>query len=292
MIKIDRGKCTDCLSCFEVCPNYVLTFDKFSGKDKVAISRPELCNKCGHCVAVCHKDAIIHNYFKDSELELVPELDISVSQLQNLISLRRSIRKYKNQPISKGQVEQLISGATSAGSAANLQSEEFIVINDRKLLEKLELIVIDELWNMGIKYINKKSFMSKLVSLKYTPSLIDQFYKYHQIIKLRRKNQQQKGMIFRNAPCLIIIHGIKNNSLAGLNAGIAARNIEFMAQVKGIGSCHTGLFVAAASKQNRAIHSCLGIDNSRQIQAGLMVGFPKYKYKKKLTRNKRNIVWL
>ena len=70
-------------------------------------------------------------------------------------------------------------------------------------------------------------------------------------------------MIFRNAPSLIIIHSLKNNVMAGLNAGIAARNMELMAETLSLGSCHTGLFVAAAAKQPKAIYDLLKLDKSR-----------------------------
>lgn len=50
---------------------------------------------------------------------------------------RRSIRKYTDQPVKGEVVEHLLKAAMAAPSANNQQPWEFIVIDDRKLLDKI-----------------------------------------------------------------------------------------------------------------------------------------------------------
>lgn len=50
---------------------------------------------------------------------------------------RRSIRKYENRPIEKEKIEKLLRAAMQAPSAANQQSWEFIVVEDKEKLKKL-----------------------------------------------------------------------------------------------------------------------------------------------------------
>lgn len=50
---------------------------------------------------------------------------------------RRSIRKFKNQEIEPEKIERLLKAAMQAPSAANQQSWEFIVIQDKEMLTKL-----------------------------------------------------------------------------------------------------------------------------------------------------------
>jgi len=53
------------------------------------------------------------------------------------ILTRRSIRKFKPAQISEKELETVLKSAMSAPTAGNSQCWEFIVINDRKLLDKI-----------------------------------------------------------------------------------------------------------------------------------------------------------
>ncbi|MDT8718367.1 nitroreductase family protein [Clostridium sp. 19966] len=50
---------------------------------------------------------------------------------------RRSIRKYQDKPLEKEKVEKLLRAGMQAPSAVNQQPWEFIVVDDRNLLNKL-----------------------------------------------------------------------------------------------------------------------------------------------------------
>jgi len=51
-----------------------------------------------------------------------------------LLSSRRSIRKFKDQPVEKEKVDQLVEAALRSPSSRSLNPWEFIVVTDRKLL--------------------------------------------------------------------------------------------------------------------------------------------------------------
>jgi nitroreductase len=53
------------------------------------------------------------------------------------IFIRRSIRKFTNQPVEPEKVDKLLRAAMQAPSAANQQAWEFIVVQDKAKLEKL-----------------------------------------------------------------------------------------------------------------------------------------------------------
>jgi nitroreductase len=53
------------------------------------------------------------------------------------ILTRRSVRKYNDQPVSEKIIRELLEAAMSAPSAGNQQPWEFIVINDRKILDEI-----------------------------------------------------------------------------------------------------------------------------------------------------------
>lgn len=55
----------------------------------------------------------------------------------NMIFKRTSVRKYKTEPVSPEQVELLLKAGMAAPSAMNVQPWEFIVVQDRKNLNKI-----------------------------------------------------------------------------------------------------------------------------------------------------------
>ncbi|QNO16055.1 nitroreductase family protein [Alkalicella caledoniensis] len=55
----------------------------------------------------------------------------------NEIFTRRSIRKYTNEPVSQEDITYLMKAAMAAPSAKNQQPWQFVVIDDRELLEKV-----------------------------------------------------------------------------------------------------------------------------------------------------------
>ena len=54
-----------------------------------------------------------------------------------LIKQRRSIRAYTSQEISQTALQQILEAGMNAPSAKNLQPREFVVVQDKQLLEKL-----------------------------------------------------------------------------------------------------------------------------------------------------------
>lgn len=55
----------------------------------------------------------------------------------DLISSRRSVRKFKNQPVEKEKIDLLIEAALRSPSSRGINPWRFIVIQDKTLLEKL-----------------------------------------------------------------------------------------------------------------------------------------------------------
>ena len=56
------------------------------------------------------------------------------------IKTRRSIRKFKSEPVSQDLLKELLEAAMYAPSAGNEQPWQFIVVNDRSILDKIPRI--------------------------------------------------------------------------------------------------------------------------------------------------------
>ena len=215
---------------------------------------------------------------------------IPPESMRDLLLSRRSIRAFKEKPVPKELIEQLIEVGIHAGTSSNGQTENFIVIQDRKLLSELEKMVIEVLWNMGLKYLGSR-IGQKSAKIKLGDEMVRQSIPYHHIIKNRKKNNQLAGMVFRNAPVVIVSHGLRTNFLAHANCSIAARNMEIMAKTMGLGTCWVG-FLTVAAHHTKKIGRYLEIPDDRNIYSAIMVGYPKHEYKKKIPRKERQVRWM
>lgn len=290
MITIDSDRCTRCGFCIDGCPNYVFGLHSDAGTGEIEIRYPDQCCLCGHCVAICPENAIDHEEMPAQEFGDLPGIRIPPENVKSLLLSRRSIRAFKDKPISRELLEQLIETGVHAGTSSNGQTEGFIIIEDRKTLAELEQIVIEVLWNAGLKHLGS-TLGIKFLKMKYGPEMARQYMAYHNIIKRRKRNDQLHGMIFRNAPAVIVIHGIRANYLAHANCSIAARNMEIMATSMDLGTCWVG-FLTSAAHISTKIGKYLGIPADRNVYGAIMVGYPKHQYTKSIPRRSREVRWI
>jgi len=291
MISIDSAKCTKCGFCIDECPNYVFALNSIAGGgSEIKVRYPEQCCICGHCVAICPETAINHQEMANEKFEDLADARILPEQMRILLLSRRSIRAFKEDPVSKELVNQLIETGVHAGTSSNGQTEQFIVIQDRKVLTQLEQIVIEVLWKAGLRYLGS-DIGCKLAKMKLGDEILKQTIPYHHIINNRKKNDQLEGMVFRNAPVVIVSHGLRTNSMAPANCAIAARNMEIMARTMGLGTCWVR-FLPVAANHSKKIGKYLGIRDDHNIYSAIMVGYPKHEYKKKIPRKDREVRWM
>jgi nitroreductase/NAD-dependent dihydropyrimidine dehydrogenase PreA subunit len=289
MINLDPGLCNGCLECRRVCPNYV--FGVAQGMEQPFVRYAEQCCACGHCIAVCPTDALSHPELSRDQFLPVVSPGISPQMMQALLLSRRSIRAYLQDPVSDEVVEALLAAATHGGTSSNGQTEGFVVIRSRALLKDLESLVVNVLWRAGFKHMASGGLKGRLLELKFGREMVQQYRHYHHIFKHRRENGEIDGIVFRNAPLVIVAHGLKANSLAAANCALALRNVELLALTMGLGTCWVG-YLAGAAGLSKKIGELTGVAANRRIWGALMVGYPAEDYRVTMPRKPRQVRYL
>jgi len=72
---------------------------------------------------------------------------------------------------------------------------------------------------------------------------------------------------------------------------IAASHLDLLLPSFNLGGCWAG-YIMAALQYSPEMKSLIGIDETHTVHAALMIGYPKYKYKKIPARNEVNIKWM
>lgn len=115
-IILHTENCTGCGLCVEVCKDFSLILQ--DNKVRLAADPAFGCIACGHCMAICPEGAIeisgrtlsASDLFDLSAFGSLPEYD----QMMNLLRHRRSIREFRDRPVEKAMIEQILEAARQA----------------------------------------------------------------------------------------------------------------------------------------------------------------------------------
>ncbi len=285
---IDLEKCTLCMRCVSVCPQRILVAEL----DTIKTIEDE-CMLCSHCYTVCRFGAIRFDpealtgiamkSFPYREKVIEPGA-FNPSDLVNFARSRRSVRKFKGDPIGAVILYDLIEFAVTAPSGSNCQTWEFLAINGR-----------EKVWNLALeirKFFIKLNRLAKNPLVRYLSvpfigtSLVRYYNEHIESVEMGLKEAEEgNDILFHGAPALIIVHGKAEGSTPLEDAQYASYNITLLAHALGLGTCYIGYAVESINRSS-SIKNYLGIPDGNSIHAVLAIGHPDVAFDKPALRKK------
>jgi len=165
-----------------------------------------------------------------------------------LVKNRRSIRMYRDIPVSLKLVEEIIRESTLAPNAGNEQPWKFIVVNNKQMIGKIS----DE---------SKKNLRARIAA---NPD--DYAKKYQGMLEKESFN------VFYNAPCLVMILGLSSLKNLHVDCALAAGYLMMAAASRGLGTCWVNF---GTEIQDPGMKNELGIPENHTIVAPISLGFPE-----------------
>ena len=253
-IIIDLAACTGCGECALDCPRRVIKMT--DGRAEVV---SEECLKCGHCLAICPVSAVRMDGLEDEILEAVEgQAMLGAEELKRHLKLRRSVRRYKQVPVERDKIEQIIEAGRLTPSGSNMQNVRYIVI--QRGLDELE----DEATEI-YRAVSKMTGMPLGIDIS--------------------KYKLERGFLFHGATAVILVVS-ENNT----NACLAAMSMELMAEALGLGTLYVGLFARPAN-HDKELRRKLGLEDKENIAVCLALGYPDVTYSRSAPKKPAAVEW-
>ena len=167
------------------------------------------------------------------------------------ILTRRSTRKYLNKPVSKELLEKIIETGRYAPSGGNSQSNHFLVIQNKQIIDHLVKMV-------------ERAFSQMEITENMYRSLQNS-------INLSKKG----GYVFcYNAPVLIIVANKRDYGNNQADCAIALENMMLEANELDLGSCYINQLKWLNEDQKILSYlQSLGMNEDERVYGSLIVGY-------------------
>ncbi len=279
LISFDENRCSMCGACAEVCPENVLVFIKEEGPS-VAIENG--CIRCGHCVAVCSTGAVYHHRMSMEGFESIGRTIVTPKAMARLLKSKRSIRNFSNRQIPHQLIDELIDVSAKSASDNNSQARGFTVMIERDRIANLEEAIVN--YYKRLLFWLKPSVRRFLV-LFMPRSIRGLEWSLADLQNMVRQWDDGARPVFRDAPCVIFIHGPKNNLMSKDNCLVAQQYLMLLAQCHGLGSCMIGYATGAPD----VLKAHLSLPDEHEVYAATTLGYSKFRYRKTVDRPKPNV---
>jgi nitroreductase len=203
---------------------------------------------------------------------------------------RRSIRKYKPDPVPREIIDELLDLARYSPTASNGQNVCYTVVTNRDLLD----MVSRRLFGIGER-------VNKVFSLGPVQAVGTRFKDIGPIKTVDRYSrrwayfmeQVSSGidLIFHKAPALLLIYAPRGQNLARDNCLIAATNIANYAHSLGLGTCFIGV-LTTAMLVDRSLYKRFQIPDGHKVHAALTLGYPAITHVYHVVRKPPAVKWL
>jgi len=180
-------------------------------------------------------------------------------ELTDVIKQRRSIRKFKKDPIPDEFIEELLDAARLAPSGSNIQPWRFVVVKSEEVRKKLDEVTP---YKFALKAPVLFVCCSDLSALENRPKRVTELLETGAFTDVEMDNPDSgkyKGGVGES---------ISVKGYLAMNVGIAIEHIVLRATDLGLGTCWIGRVDGEKTKK------ILGLSDDLQVMMLLPIGYP------------------
>lgn len=269
-LSINEQTCIRCGLCALTCPWSIIELPD-SDYPRYADEGAERCIICGHCEAVCRTGSL-----QLDAPEIVPTTcppqpaEIEPARLGSYLRNRRSIRRFREEPVERATIEQIMEIVRYAPSGRNRQDVQWLMIHDTREVRRLTAMAVD--------WMRETACSGNPLAVRY--NLAGMIHAW----------EEGRDHVCHNAPHLALAHVWENNQVARTNAVIAVAHLDIVAPAFGLGVCWGGIFMQAVGSW-KPLREALDMPSGHEPVHCLMLGYPAGCYQRPPKRYPASIFW-
>lgn len=270
LLNIDETKCKKDGICARECPMVIIKLKDGNGLPEIVSGGENICNSCGHCVAVCPHGALSHAWVPiENSPAIEKDLEINEAQAVQFLRSRRSIRFFKKQPVEKEKLQRLVEIARYAPTGGNLQLVEWIIFTDE---DKIRTIA-----ERTVEWMRKVLAKAPESVPPYFPLIVGAW-------------EMGYNSVTWSAPALVVASAPQSATTGMVDVTLALSYLDLTAPKLGLGTCWAGL-VEGALQASPEVREAVGLPVDHPYHYPMMIGYPKPKYSRVPGRKAPKITW-
>lgn len=262
----DADVCTACGLCSRVCTTGKITA---SAAGSPVIREDALCISCGQCIAVCPVRCLSTD---TAGFSLPQDADayrsgIDADLLSRYLMSRRSVRVWKDRPVPREVLMQLVAVAAYAPSACNVHPVKWVVVADPAKVREFA--------------------RASVAFLKTLPAS----HPLAGVAGMLLAGAAEGGdPVCRNAPAVLIAATDADQEFGLIDSVIALSAIDTYASSLGLGTCWVG-YVMILLQLSPELGKIFGIPEGWVPQYAMLAGYPGVSFTQVPPREVPEVVW-
>ena len=279
---VDLETCTGDGICAEVCPEKALAVvgDKATTVDERASS----CIFCGQCVAVCPTESLEMPQLPTANFGRLQKPTFGFDEFYEFLKLRRSVRAFKDRRVEREVIDRILLAASTAPMGFPPHTTEVVVIASP---EEREFLLAELVTHYDSMIRAFSSPVGRAMVRLRAGAEVFRVLETHIIDTARFANQAYHrdgtDRYMYRAPVVMLFHGSRWGMSYEENAHLVCHHAMLAAVAEGLGTTIIGMIppVVDRSKELRARY---GIPKDHHVLTSLVLGYPKYRYRRGITR--------
>jgi len=280
---VDHELCDLCALCENICGRAIYT----ESEGRMNYAPGEKCIDCGQCIAICPRDALVH---EDGTVPPLTDRDAlpAADDVLHFFRARRSTRRFKKDVPPRELLEKLIDAVRYAPTGTNRQAVKLSIVTDQDLIDRLRTAIMARYGAYERHLANplKRFFLSLFVDRRLGSPGLRAF--------LRSFMDGWRGgrdVLFHEAPVAVFVSTGPEASTPKDDCCIALHQMTLYAERLGLGSCLLGTVEAAFGK-TRALNDLIGLPRERTVLAAACFGFPAVRFRRLTERKPIEVRWI
>jgi nitroreductase len=207
----------------------------------------------------------------------------------NMILTRRAVRNFADKPVPKEMLEKIVRAISLAPPGFPPIKHEITVVQDPDVIKKALPVMVDfyeflykAFQNPAAKILlrmeaGKRSF--RLMESHLIPLLK---------VRLPGLKKGTEDTITRNAPAMILFHAGKGGEAVADDVYVAAAYCMLAAHAIGLGGSIMDIIPPAINRKAE-LKAMFGIPDGSEVIASVILGFPRYKYRRCIVRSLKSV---